>query len=215
MAYLQEYEIDWNTFKSVHAAMPSATLYYLQNDLQYVPFVIAEGTSPIVGQALYYVNVNRDPSSVSGPYAALASGAKASAIIQDITYTANAYGTGGNSITVQYTNDATAVGKEFVTIAGNAITVHIVSGKSTAQQVVTAVVGWSAYSGLSKYNSAASTALVSAVVTGSSGNPQTTQGPTSLTGGVAPVTVLSDWTNNYLSGATKVASFSNGVALEI
>lgn len=213
MSYLQEIEIDWNTFKATHTTLSSATLYYLQNDLQYVPFVVEEGTSPIVAQSIYYVNVNRDPSSVSGPYAALAAGAQASVVIQDITYKANAYGV--SSITITYANDATAVGKEYVTVVGNAITVHIVSGSSTAQQVVTAVVGWNAYSGLSQYNSAASSALVSAVVTGNSGNPQIAVASTPLTGGVAVVTVLSDWETNYKGSATQVASFSIGVAKEL
>src|SRR5271157_896928 len=106
MAYLQEIEIDWNTFKTVHTTLSSATVYYLQNDLQYVPFLIEEGTSPIVAQSIYYVNVNRDPSSVSGPYAALTSGAHDSLHLQNITYTANAYGTSG--ITVQYVDTSTA-----------------------------------------------------------------------------------------------------------
>jgi hypothetical protein len=215
MSYLQEIDVDWATFKSVHASLSSATLYYLQNDLQYTPFIVEEGTSPIVAQSLYYCVVNRDPSQVNGPYANLASGAKASAVIQDITFTANAFGTGGDSISIQYVNTAPAAGQESVTVSGNAIVVSIVSGVSTAQQVVTAVMGWSAYSGLSQYNSAASAALVSAVVTGSTGNPQTTQGPTSLSGGAAPVTVLSDWESNYKSEATLVTSFSNGVALEL
>jgi hypothetical protein len=213
MSYLQEIELDWTTFKATHTTLSSATLYYLQNDLQYVPFIVEEGTSPIVAQSIYYVNVNRDPSSVRGPYAALASGTKASVIIQDITYTANAYGSSG--ITITYINDATAAGKEYVTVAGDAITVHIVSGHSTAQQVVTAVMGWNAYSGLSQYNSAASAVLVSAVVTGNSGNSQIAVASTPLAGGVAAVTVLSDWETNYKSSATKVASFSIGVALEL
>jgi hypothetical protein len=217
MSYLQEYEIDWNTWKAVRAkfvAGSDPTMYYLQNDLQYVPFVVADATSIIEGQALYYVNVNRDPSSVSGPYAALTSGVKASAHIQDIVYTATSYGV--SSVTVAYVSDASAVGKEYVTVAGSAITVHIVSGQSTAQQVQAAVNGWNAYTGLSQYNSSASSELVSAVIdTGREGIPQVTAGATPLAGGVAAVTVLSDWETNFKSSATLVTSFSNGVALSV
>lgn len=213
MAYLQEIELDWTTFKVVKATLSAATVYYLQNDLQWVPFIVEEGTSPIQAQSIYYTNINRDPKSLSGPYAALASGAKASAVIQDITYTATAYGS--SSVTVQYTNDATAQGKEYVTVAGNAITVHIVSGVSTAFQVQTAVANWNAYSGLATYQSAAAAALVSAIVTGNPGNPQTTQGPTSLTGGAAAVTVAYDWQTNYQGTAVLTTSFSNGVGLEL
>lgn len=208
MAYYQNVELDWTTWKAVETKL-GGTDYYLQNDLQYVPFVV-----DVTNTFVYYTNVNRDPSA-SGPHAALAAGAKASAVIQDITFTANAFGTGGNSITIQYTNDATAQGQEYVTVVGNAITVHIVSGVSTAFQVLTAAVNWNAYSGLPINKSAAAAALVSAVVSGNSGHPQTTQGPTSLTGGIATETVLADWTNNYLGSATLVASFANGIGEDV
>jgi hypothetical protein len=216
MAYLQSIEINWNTFKTVKAGSGlHATLYYLQNDLQYVPFIIAPNADTIPdGESIYFVNVNRDPSSVKGPYAALTSGVKASAHIQDIVYTATSYGS--SSVTVAYVSDALAVGKEYVTVAANAITVHIVTGQSTAQQVQAAVNGWNAYTGLSQYNSSASSYLVSAVIdAGTAGNTQSTVGPTALTGGIAAVTVLSDWETSYKSSATLVASFANGVALSI
>jgi len=217
MSYLQEYEIDWNTWKTLRAkfvAGSDSTMYYLQNDLQYVPFLVADGTTIIEGQALYYVNVNRDPSSVKGPYAALTSGTKASAHIQNIVYTATSYG--ASSVTVAYVSDATVVGQEYVTVSGNAITVHIVSGQSSAQQVQAAVNGWNAYTGLSYYNSSASTYLVSAVIdTGAEAIAQVTVGATALAGGVAAVTVLSDWEANFKSSATLVASFSDGVALSV
>jgi len=207
MAYYQNIELDWTTWKAVEVKL-AGTTYYLKNDLQYVPFVIDE-TNTI----LYYTNVNRDPSA-SGPYATLASGAKAHAVIQDITYTANLLGTTGNSISIQYTNDAIAVGQEFVTVVGNAITVHIVSGHSTAQQVLTAAIAWSAYNGLINHSQAAAQ-LVSAIVSGASGHAQTTQGPTSLSGGVASETVLADWTTNFLGSSTVVASFANGIGEDV
>jgi hypothetical protein len=213
MAYLQEIELDWNTFKSVKATLSSSTLYYLQNDLQYVPFCISEGSSPIQAQSLYYVNINRDPKSTSGPYATLTSGTLASAVIQGITYTATSYGT--SSVTITYVADAPALGQESVTVAGNAITVHIHAG-TVAHQVLSAVAGWSAYSGNATFNSQASAYLASAVIVpGMDGLAQTAQGPTALTGGAAAVTVISDWTTNFMGSATKVASFSIGVGTEL
>lgn len=308
MAYIQNVELNWTEWKEIKSDL-SASAYYLQNDLQYVPFVMDTTNSFI-----YFTGVNRDPSA-SGPYAALSSGVKASAVIQDITYTSNVYG--ASSITVTYDDiDATATGTvtvidhtqlagavlsvngvaltegvqwsaatsnnatatslaaaistatvtthstggaigavitvtanaagipgnyislatsnatdltisgnhltggvggpgfESVSVSGQDITVHITSGVSTAQQVVTAVMGWSAYNSLNSY-SAASAALVTAVVTGSSGNPQTTQGPTSLTGGTNAVTILADWTTNYLGSATLAASFMDGYANDL
>ena len=316
MSYLQSLEIDWNTWKTLKAGTgASSTIYYLQNDLQYVPFIIAPNSNTFPdGEAIYYVNVNRDPSSVSGPYAALTSGVKDSAHIQDIVYTANVYGTSG--VTIQYVDTSTAAtgtvtvvdytklvgatltvngivltegiqwhrgasnnaaatslagaittatattlctasallavititsnaatfksnyislatsdpvnltlsnshltggeggaGYEYVVVSGTAITVHITNGVSSAQQVAAAVVSWNAYSGIPQYNSAASAALVSAVIdAGLEATPQTVQGPTALTGGAAAVTVLSDWETNYKGSATLVASFSDGVA---
>ncbi len=214
MAYLQEIELDWNTFKSVKTKLSASTLYYLQNDLQWVPFVITEGTSPIQAQTLYYTGINRDPKAVSGPYAPLTSGVLASATIQSIVYTATSYG--ASSVTIQYTNTAPGVGQESVTVLGNAIVVHIVSGSSTAQQVYAAVAAWNAYNGNSQFNSQAAAYLVSAVITpGQEGTPQTTQGPTALSGGTAAVTFYTDWTTNFMGSATLVASFSNGVGLEL
>jgi len=214
MAYLQQIEVDWNTFKSIRTSLPTSSMFYLKTDLQYVPFIVEQGTSPIVAQSVYFCEIGLDPKAVSGPYALLTSGTKASAHIQDITYTATSYGS--SSVTVAYVSDATAVGKEYVTVAGNAITVHIVNGSSTAQQVYAAVAGWNAYSGLPKYNSQASAYLASAVVDpGKEGNAQVTQAPTALTGGTAAVTVLSDWETNFMSSATLVANFSIGVGLAL
>lgn len=63
---------------------------------------------------------------------------KAYASIQDVTYQADASGSGGNSITIAYTTGGTA-GQENVTVIGNAITVQIESGVSTAQQIADAI----------------------------------------------------------------------------
>src|SRR5665213_446801 len=215
MSFLQEVEVDWNTFKVIHTTLSSATVYYLKYDLQYVPFIVEQGTSPIVAQSIYFCGVNRDPKVVSGPYAALTSGTLASATIQGaITYTATSYG--ASSVTIAYVNDAPAVGQESVTVAGNAITVHIVSGSSKAQQVYAAIAAWNAYNGNSQFNSQAAAYLVSAVlVPGKEGIAQTTQAPVSLTGGTSAVTVISDWETNFMGSATQVASFSIGVGLSL
>jgi hypothetical protein len=214
MSFIQNVEVDWTNFKVLKAGHLSTNIiYYLLTDLQYVAFMVYSVGTPGSPESVYFVNINRDPSS-SGPYAALSSGVKAHVTIQDITYTANLYGTAGNSITVQYTNDATSVGQEYVTVSGTAITVHIVSGSSTAQQVLTAVAGWNAYNGQIN-KSQASAELLSAVISGASGNAQTTQGPTSLASGTAATTVLADWTANYLGSATLATSFANAIADEL
>lgn len=204
MAYIQNIELSYDVWKALEqsAAYAGDTVYYLKTDLQYNPFFVDS-----LNYFVFYTNINRDPSSTSQ----LLSGAQASKVIQDITYTANAVGTAGNSITVQYVNDAPAVGQESVTVSGNAIVVHIVSGASTAQQVVTAVTAWSAYNGRIA-TSSASSELVSAVVSGSTGKAQVTVGATALLGGTAAVTILADFTANYLSTATLVKSYMDGFA---
>ena len=78
----------------------------------------------------------------------------AQAVIQDLTYTAVATGSGGNSITIAYTTGGTA-GSEVVSVVGNAISVQIASGVSTAAQIAAAIAG-----------NAPATALVTAAVTG-------------------------------------------------
>jgi len=216
MAYLQEIELDWNTFKVVRATLGTSTLYYLQNDLQYVPFVVEESTSPMVAQSIYYCGVNRDPKAASGPYAALTSGAKATALVQSIRYTAVDYGVAGNAITITYVDDAPAAGQESVTVVGSDITVHIKSGVSTAQQVWAAVAAWNAYNGNPTFNSQAAAYLVSAVITpGQEGTPQIALLTTHLAGGTAAVTNLSDWETNFKGAATLVPSISVGVGLEL
>lgn len=213
MAYLQDVEVDWNTFKVIHTTVSAATVYYLKNDLQYVPFIVQESTSPMVGQSIYYCSINRDPKSTSGPYAVLTSGTKASATIQGIVYTATSYG--ASSVTIAYVVDAPAVGKESVTVVGNAITVHIAVG-TIAQQVYAAIAAWNAYNGNANFHSQAAAYLVSAVIQpGQEGLAQVVQAPTALTGGTNAVTVISDWETNFMGSATLVASFSNGVGLEL
>lgn len=96
---------------------------------------------------------------------------KASRVVQDITYTAVKGGSQGNSISIQYTNTATA-GAETVTVTGNAIVVGIQSGVSTATQVSTAIGA-----------SAAALALVTRAITGVGGTAQVTAAAVNLQNG--------------------------------
>jgi hypothetical protein len=93
-------------------------------------------------------------------------------IIQDITYTAKAAGVAGDAITITYVSDVTQ-GNETAAAVGNVFTVHIETGVSTATQVKAAV--------------DAANVLVDAVITGTAGTGQTTQGPTNLAGGADAV----------------------------
>ena len=81
-------------------------------------------------QAQWTVNT---PSAVEFP-----SYAKASKVIQDLTYTADTSGAAGNSITIAYVAGGTA-GAEVVTVTGTAISVSMATGVSTATQIKTAV----------------------------------------------------------------------------
>jgi hypothetical protein len=105
-------------------------------------------------------------------YGELLAAVKASKVIQDLTYTAVKGGEDGNSITIQYTNTATA-GSETCVVTGTAIVIGIQSGTSTATQVRT------------KFNAtAAAVALASCAVSGTAGTAQTTVAATPLTGGL-------------------------------
>ena len=87
-------------------------------------------------------------------------GVAASIIMQDLTYTAGEAMECGNNVSIGYVSGATA-GSEYVTIAGQAITVHIADGVSTANQVKTAIEA-----------NPTSNALVVVTVTGIGTNPQ-------------------------------------------
>ena len=63
---------------------------------------------------------------------------KAAVTAQGMTYTADAFGTSGNSITVTLTTGGTA-GAEVVTVSGSAISVQIQSGVTTQTQLKTAL----------------------------------------------------------------------------
>lgn len=94
--------------------------------------------------------------------------------IQDINYQAVTGGTAGNLITIAYTTGGTA-GEEVVSVSGNAISVQIASGVSTAKQIADAV-----------NNNGAASALVVASVYGVQSNKQEAPiSATNLTGGSA------------------------------
>lgn len=85
----------------------------------------------------------------------------ASRVLQDLTLTAKAAGVGGNAITIAYTTGATA-GAEVVSVVGQAISVQIAHGVSTATQVKAALDA-----------SAEAAVLVDVAVSGTGSNPQT------------------------------------------
>lgn len=98
---------------------------------------------------------------------------EATLVVQDLTYTAETFGSAGNSITIAYTTGGTA-GAEVVSVVGTAISVQIQTAVSTATQIRTAVLA-----------SAPATALVSVTVSGTGSNAQTAPtGPTPLAGGL-------------------------------
>lgn len=97
--------------------------------------------------------------------------AAASLVVQDLTYTADAVGAAGNSITIEYVDGATA-GAEVVSVVGNAISVEIEDGVSTATQIKTAVDA-----------SGAAAALVNVTVSGTGSDAQVEVAETALAGG--------------------------------
>lgn len=109
-----------------------------------------------------------------------AGAATASLVVQDLTYTSDAAGYDGNSISISYIDGAVA-GSEVVNVDGNAIEVEIEDGVSTANQIKTAV----------DANSAAA-ALVNVSVTGTGTNAQSAAAPTNLASGSDDATGLVD-----------------------
>ena len=115
-----------------------------------------------------------------------ASGAQAHLVEQDITYTAVASGTGGNSITITYLNPGIPSQSLSVTVVSNAITVHLATDggsalTSTATQIQAAVAA-----------SIPASALVTAVVTGTGSNVETAVAATHLAGGVTGTNLVSN-----------------------
>lgn len=113
------------------------------------------------------LDVSRSPAS------------RASAVVQDLTYTADAYGTSGNSITITYTDPGGNNQPIAVSVIGNAISVSLATNgggtiTSTATQVKAAVDG-----------SAPAAALVDVAISGTAGTVQTAQSSTPLASGAA------------------------------
>lgn len=84
-----------------------------------------------------FLEINQAAAS-NGQY--IASGTSAVLIHTDLVVVAATPGSAGNLITLEYTAGGTA-GSEIVTVTGNAISVLIQSGVSTAQQVANALTG--------------------------------------------------------------------------
>lgn len=115
-------------------------------------------TSDTYNQAVAVFSQNPNLLNTSGYFVVIP--LLAAVTIQDLIYTAKA--SGGEAITIAYTTGGTA-GSEVVTVVGNAISVQIESGVSTATQVKAAIDG-----------DVDAAALVDVeVVTGQESNPQT------------------------------------------
>lgn len=115
-------------------------------------------------------------ASLSGASATIAfavpAGTAATLVVQDLTYTAANVNVDGNSITVAYVAGGTA-GSEVVTVTGNAISVSMDTGVSTATQIKAAIDA-----------SAAALALATVAITGTGSNAQVAAVAAALTGGV-------------------------------
>lgn len=121
--------------------------------------------NPTVTNARYAAGINVSMDNVTTFV-----GSPSTLVFQDLTYTFLANGD-NNVFTLEYTPGATA-GNEVVTVGGNAITIQIESGVSTANQIRTAALA-----------SALATA-VNVTVSGTGSNAQVTAGPTNFGGGV-------------------------------
>ncbi len=157
------------------ATLTNQSVTYLANDRGTAgnSITVALLNTGVASQALQ-ISVASTAISVN---LALDAGVHASRIIQDLTYTAAAIGTGGNSITLTYLDD-TPGGPVSVGVSGNAITVHMdatpVTG-STATAIAAAI-----------NLSAPALLLVSVAISGTGATVQTAQSSTPLQNGAAP-----------------------------
>lgn len=120
-------------------------------------------------------------------------------VVQDITYTSIYVGLTGNLVSVAYTGGAVA-GSEVVTVSGNAITVQIDSGVSTAEQVLAAING-----------SPLALALVSAAITGVSTNAQVIASAVNLSGGTTSVSVVDSLPDSLRGAALYTNQTQQGI----
>lgn len=120
------------------------------------------------GDASNVVEFQRKPfSSVAGALT-----------IQDLTFTGAAGDASDNSVTIAYTDGATA-GSEVVSVIGSAISIQIESGVTTATQLKAAFDA-----------SASATALASCAISGTGSNAQTAPvAATNLSGGITAASV--------------------------
>lgn len=123
-------------------------------------------------------------------------GTLASVVIEDLTYTARRKGTAGNSVTIEYIVSGFSTS---VSVSGNAITVDLSFADSSADQVRAAIDA-----------SAAASALVSVVVSGTGSDLQSVQGPTSLAGGTGLASIGTSYDGVLVStvGANGLSLFS-------
>jgi len=149
--------------------------------------------SPTITSARYAAGLNVSMDNVT-PYAGVAS----SLVIQDLTYTFNNAGD-NNSYSIEYTTGATA-GSEVITLLGQAITVQIDSGVSTATQVKAAV------------DASLMAGTVTATITGTGSNAQVTAAAANFVNGENPGNVKAA----YLDGDVEITgSLTFGGALSI
>lgn len=150
--------------------------------------------NPAVAQTKYAAGINVDMSNVT-PYP----GAVSELTIQDIEYVWNSPGD-NDAYSIEYVDDVTA-GSEYVTIAGQSITIHMESGVSTATQVKAA---WDA--NLSAVGAATATII------GVASNPQVAAAAANFTGGenVGNVKAAIFTGNVQITGSL---SFSGGLSI--
>ena len=123
--------------------------------------------NPNIDSVNYAVGIEVDVSNID-----VYPGVKASLIIQDLTLEFIQASSDFNAYTIEYVDDVTA-GSENAVLAGQAITVHIESGVSTATQVKAAIeADFTLNSNLD------------IVISGTASNPQVTQAATNFTGGI-------------------------------
>lgn len=126
--------------------------------------VVGEGSMRFTAAPTYATNVATLAFTV--PATVLAS-----AVIQDLTYTAVPLDSDGNLVSVAYVDDGTAT-EETVDVSGDAIIVHIEAGVSTADDIKAAIEA-----------SVEASALVTITVSGTGTNTQTAVEATLLEGG--------------------------------
>jgi hypothetical protein len=150
------------------------------NSLQIQALEPVPGTpASLVIQDLTYTALAQDASgnAITIEYANFTPAVKATATIQNLVWQYRTAGTTGNTSSVQYVNDGTA-GSETCALVGQALTVHIQSGVTTAAQIQAAVVA----------NGPVNAAFQATLTGGSTGaETQVTNAQVFLSGGAAAI----------------------------